>query len=56
MQYTLVTSNMDTDTFILALQRFVGRRGNVRYMPSDNGLNFVGAKNELRKAMERDQS
>ena len=46
------TTNMDTDSFILALRRFLGRRGPVRHIRSDNGGNFVGADNEMAKAMK----
>jgi hypothetical protein len=46
------TCSMDTDSFIQALRRFIGRRGPVRSIRSDNGTNFVGAENELQKAME----
>ena len=45
------TTSMDTDTFILALRRFIGRRGPVRSIRSDNGGNFVGADNEMKKAI-----
>ena len=45
-------NNMDTDSFILALRRFLGRRGPVRHIRSDNGGNFVGADNEMVKAMK----
>ena len=45
------TTSMDTDTFIFALRRFIGRRGPVRSIRSDNGGNFVGADNEMRKAI-----
>lgn len=44
------SSSLETDTFILAPRRFVGRRGNVRYLRSDNGSNFVGSNNELKRA------
>ena len=43
-------SNADTDSFILALRRFIARRGVVRSIRSDNGGNFIGASNELEKA------
>jgi len=46
-----VVSSLETDTFIMALRRFIGRRGNVRTIRSDNGTNFVGCENELRKAI-----
>ena len=45
-----IANSLETDTFILALRRFIGRRGNVRYIRSDNGGNFVGANRELRQA------
>ena len=41
---------METDSFILALRRFIARHGNVRSITSDNDNNFVGANNELKKA------
>lgn len=42
----LVTS-LTTDGFIATLHRFVGRRGNVSDLYSDNGTNFTGASKEL---------
>ena len=47
-----VTSKLDADTFIQALRRFVGRRGQVRSIRTDNGTNFIGAENELKKALK----
>ena len=44
---------METDSFIQALHRFMARRGKVRSIRSDNGTNFVGTDNELRKALEQ---
>ena len=50
------TNSLETDSFILALRRFINRRGEVRQMRSDNGTNFVGASKELQKAVkEMDQ-
>ena len=43
---------MKTDSFIQALRGFMARQGKVRSIRSDNGTNFVGTDNELRKAME----
>ena len=47
-----VTSKLDADTFIQALRRFIGRRGQVRTIRTDNGTNFIGAENELKRALE----
>ena len=50
-----VTFSLDTDSFILALPRLVAQRGNIRSIYSDNGSNFIGAEQELKKAhMEMD--
>ena len=46
------TNNLDTDSFILALRRFISTRGKVRSIRSDNGGNFVGASNELRNSLK----
>ena len=46
-----VSNSMTTDSFINAYRRFVGRRGPVRQIRSDQGTNFVGAKNELQRAL-----
>ena len=52
-----VTSKLDADTFIQALRRFIARRGQVRSIRTDNGTNFIGAQNELKKALcEMDHS
>ena len=47
-----VTHSLDTDSFILALRRMIARRGNVRTIYSDSGSKFIGAENELKKALE----
>ena len=46
---TDITNSMETDSFILALRYFIARHGNVRSITSNNGTNFVGADNELKK-------
>ena len=45
---------MNTDSFILALRRFIARRESVHVQSirSDNWNNFVGASNELKKASD----
>jgi hypothetical protein len=45
--------NMDTDSFINALRRFISRRGPPEKIYSDNGTNFVGAKVELEKNLQQ---
>ncbi|XP_055531456.1 uncharacterized protein LOC129722189 [Wyeomyia smithii] len=42
-----LVSSLTSDAFLGALHRFVGRRGNVNEMFSDNGTNFVGAERQL---------
>ena len=42
-----VVQNMETDSSIQALRRFIARRGNKRLIRCDNGTNFVGAKSEF---------
>ena len=46
-----VANTLETDAYINALRRFICRRGPVRQMRSDQGSNLVGAKNELRDAL-----
>ena len=36
----------------MCLRRFIGRRGNVRLIRSDNGSNFTGASAELIQAFQ----
>ena len=48
----LYNNFLDADFFILALCRFMARRGTVRSVWSDNGTNFVGARNELQRAFK----
>ena len=51
-----VAHSLDADSFLHALCRFIARRGQVREIRSDNGTNFVGARRELREAInEMDQ-
>nr|XP_042910968.1 uncharacterized protein LOC107454670 [Parasteatoda tepidariorum] len=43
----LLTS-LSTDNFILALRRFIARRGRPSIIYSDNGTNFIGTNNSLK--------
>ena len=47
-----VVHTLETDSFIMALRRFLSKRGPVRMIRSDNATNFVGAQKEL----EQEQS
>ena len=47
-----VASTLESSSFIQALRRFIARRGPVREIRSDNGTNFIGARNELLQAIE----
>ncbi|PFX14995.1 hypothetical protein AWC38_SpisGene20813 [Stylophora pistillata] len=46
-----VTSSLSTDSFLNAYRRFVGRHGPVKQLRSDQGTNFVGARNELQQEL-----
>lgn len=47
-----VAHSLDTDSFLNAYRRFVSRRGPIRQLRSDQGTNFVGARRELKEALE----
>ena len=42
-----IVSDLTTEAFLAALKRFVSRRGLPTEIHTDNGTNFVGAKNDL---------
>ncbi len=44
--------DLTTDAFLNALRCFIAIRGAVRQIRSDQGTNFVGAKNELEKGLK----
>ena len=44
-----VAYSLDTESFLCAFSRFISRRGPVEKVFSDNGTNFTGADNELKK-------
>ena len=47
-----VVSSMDTDSFVMALMRFICRRGIPTKMLSDRGTNIVAAETELNAAWD----
>ncbi|XP_062717285.1 uncharacterized protein LOC134292262 [Aedes albopictus] len=47
-----VVHSLSTESCKLAVRRFVARRGAPSEVYSDNGTNFVGASNELRREIE----
>ena len=47
-----VAHSMETDSFLQALRRVIARRGPIRELRSDQGTNFVGAENELKRALQ----
>ena len=46
-----IARDLTTDSFILALRRFIACRGNVKCIQSNNGTNFEGAQQELQDAI-----
>ena len=48
-----LVSSLESDSFLLALRRFIARRGCPKQMYCDNGTNFVGASRELREGLEQ---
>ncbi|XP_075157775.1 uncharacterized protein LOC142231042 [Haematobia irritans] len=44
-----VVTDLTTDAFIGALKRLISRRGRCQTIYSDNGTNFVGARNQLKE-------
>jgi hypothetical protein len=51
-----LAGSLSTDSWIVAIRRFISRRGNPLEMHSDNGTNFKRAATELKKAIgEYDQ-
>ena len=47
-----VAYTLDRDSFLHALDRFIARRGEPKEIWSDNGTNFVGAHQELKRAVQ----
>jgi transposase InsO family protein len=46
-----LSPSLDTDQMLMALMRFINRRGRPENMHSDNGTNFVGADCELKRSL-----
>ena len=46
-----ITHFFDNDSFIIALRHLIARIGNVQTIFSDNGSNFTGSENNLRRAL-----
>ena len=42
-------ADLSTEEFLAALRRFCARRGTPSHIYSDNGSNFIGARNEIRE-------
>jgi hypothetical protein len=49
-------TSLDIDSFMNALARFIGRRGVPKSMVSDNGTNFRGADNDMKRLYEAFES
>ena len=47
-----VASDLSTDAFLACFRRFISIRGKPQQVFSDNGTNFTGANNELKKIYE----
>lgn len=47
-----LVTGLTTDQYILTLKRFIARRGNPSFIFSDNGTNFLGARNQLKELRE----
>jgi len=53
-----VVSNLTTETFLNTFKRFIGRRGKLSDVFSDNGTNFISANHkleELRKLFNQEE-
>uniref|UniRef100_A0A182K8L8 Integrase catalytic domain-containing protein n=1 Tax=Anopheles christyi TaxID=43041 RepID=A0A182K8L8_9DIPT len=46
-------SNLSTEAFLPSLRRFIGRRGLIQQLHSDNATNFRGAQHELHQLYQQ---
>jgi hypothetical protein len=46
-----IAATLDTDSFIMALRRFISRRGQVKEIRSDNCTNLVSGEKEIRQSI-----
>ncbi|XP_074656823.1 uncharacterized protein LOC141910032 [Tubulanus polymorphus] len=46
-----LADSLETDSFMLVLRSFIGRRGTPRELYKDNGTNFIGAERELKSCL-----
>lgn len=51
-----LAASLSTDDYILALKRFISRRGKPAEILSDNGKNFVGAEKEMRSLFDKNDT
>ena len=47
-----VAHSMETVSLLQTLRRVIARRGPIRELRSDQGTNYVGAENELKRALQ----
>ena len=47
-----IAHSLDTDSFLLALRRFIARRGQDQELRSDNGTNLASGERELRESIK----
>ncbi|XP_062567607.1 uncharacterized protein LOC134229830 [Saccostrea cucullata] len=53
--HTEMLDDMSTDAFINGLRCFIAIRGTVQQLRADQGTNFIGAKNEFQKALNKER-